>query len=865
MADRQRFELWVRQNRTPVFKTGAFNHSAICPCINFILKIKKSFFYLQVYLLMFKKKILLILLSFLTNITLANADIIKDFKITGNNRVSSENIIKYSGFKIGQNVSEKDLSSSLKKIYLTNNFADISLKIDHNILTINVLETPIIGDIFFIGSNKFNEDEVKKSLSTKSRQIYSKSRIKLDAEKLQITFRKMGFLNTIVEPRVVFLENNSVDVIFNINEGEMSYVKKILFEGNNNYSAGRLKDNIVSKTRSLISFSETDGAFLDSNLQLDKDMLQLFYQNHGYAKVEIADIDAVFDKMENGYILTYRINEGDIYKFGNSKIVNNDPSLHNDTKLEKLINIRKGRQFSMDKILDAKRNITTYLKSIGYNDMEIAYNFDFDENNKTVNISFVLQPTQKVYIDKITLLGNNKTKNNIILREMMIHEGDLYDKDKIELSKDRIYMLGYFKNVEIKEKLIDGTDLMELEIVVEEQFFGHFNFSIGYSGYYGIVGSVTTTINNFLGRGFTIGAGIERNGYMETYSANFYDPYIFTDKYNVGLGINASFSRFGDLGGGTQYTSYLLYKGYSYNFGLSLSFELATRLSLSIGLSASKYKYNLMGGYGYKLYEQFLGSRNSQILSIGLTYNKQNRARFATKGYLLQYTVNFGGLGFMGGQQFIQNTINANGNLQIFDEDLILHTEASAGIVNNLNKKNMIGMENLFTLGGYYRMRGFDFYGIGPRIQKEIFLNNISYSKSTLYYAVEGTKFYYLSAELRSPLFIPKDYGIYFSAFIDAGSVWGYAGKESYLSRKEGTIQQITGDNATTTNPDTEVINVSSTETVIDSNRIRVSAGLAITWNSPLLGEIGFYYAKPLVKHKYDRSLEFGIRMGRSF
>ena len=134
-----------------------------------------------------------------------------------------------------------------------------------------------------------------------------------------------------------------------------------------------------------------------------------------------------------------------------------------------------------------------------------------------------------------------------------------------------------------------------------------------------------------------------------------------------------------------------------------------------------------------------------------------------------------------------------------------------------------------------------------------------------MYYAVEGTKFYYLSAELRSPLFIPKDYGIYFAAFIDAGSVWGYAGKERYLSRQEGTIPKITGDTATTTNPDTEAINVSSTETVIDSNRIRVSAGFAITWNSPLLGEIGFYYAKPLVKHKYDRSLEFGIRMGRSF
>ena len=770
-----------------------------------------------------------------------NADIIKSISVSENSRITKDAIINFSGLKKGQNFDKYTLNNALKQIYRSGNFADVKIINSNEDIGITVLETPVVGDVFITGDYQFDADTVKKSLLTKSLQVYSKSRIKMDMERLQLTMKKMGFLNIKIEPRVVFLENNAVDVIFNINEGKMSYINDIIFEGNKNVSNRKLKSIILSKPRSVFTISSADGAIVDENIDKDVEMIETFYKNHGYAKAKVVNAMASFDKQDYDFILHYKIEEGNLYTFGNSSINSSLHTITKDSLFLDIIKLKQGQRFSLETIEKTKRKIVEYLNARGFSNIQPKHELIFNDEDKIVDVEYTLDIGQKVYIDKIKISGNHKTFNNVILREMMISEGDLYDKDKINLSRDRIYMLGYFKNVEIKENPIANSDLIDLEIIVEEQFFGRINLSIGYSGYYGIVGNIGLSINNFLGRGYGVSIGIDRSGFMESYSIGFFNPYMFSDKYNIGLGVNANFSRFGDIGGGTKYISNLLYKGYSYSGSISVSFELANRLTLTTTIGISKYLYKMLGSYSYQLYEQLLGTRNSQYIGLSLTYNKMNRVRFATKGYLLRYGVTFGGIGITGGQQFIQNTASAIGNIPIIGEDLYLHIEANGGILNNLNKNNIIGMENLFTLGGYTRMRGFDFYGIGPRIQK-IAANGIT---STLYYATEGNKYYYLTAEFRTPLFIPKDYGVYFSAFIDAGAVWGFAGISDHAKYTTNDIEYR--------------------EIIKDSSRMRVSGGLGITWQSPMFGEIGFYYAKPFVKQTYDTTLEFGIKMGANF
>ncbi len=770
-----------------------------------------------------------------------NAKVINNIEIIGNNRISSKTIIDYSGLMIGKNVNKYTLNNALKQIYRSGNFADVSIEDSKNKLIIKVLETPIIGDIFFVGSSKFSSDEAKKSLSTKSRQVYSKSRIKLDVEKLLVTFKKIGFLNVKIIPKAVFLDDNSVDIIFNIEEGEASHVSDIIFTGNKFFPSKKLNDSIISKKINSINVSPKS-IFIDDNLENDIKIIESMYKNKGFAKASVKTTIANFDKQKYNFTINYIIHEGKMYNFGKSEIITKIKTFENDKKLRKLITTKQGKKFSLRKINQTIAKITTYLKTKGFSNITPTYKLKFNDEKKIANIEYNLNISKKTYINKIRISGNNKTKNNVILREMMIHEGDVYDKDKIDLSHDRVYMLGYFKNVEIKEDIIQDSDLVDLEIVVDEQFFGRINFSVGYSGYYGIVGNIALSINNFLGRGYSVNMSIDRSGFMESYNIGFYNPYMFGDKYNIGFGSNTVFSRFGDLGGGTSYISYLPYKGYSFSQSFNVSFEIINRLILTATASTSKFVYKMLGSFGYDLYQQLLGSRNAQTIGLSLMYNQMNRIRFATRGYTLQYNVNLSGMGgLLPGQQFIQNNINATGNIPIFNDDLYLHIEASGGILNNMRKNTTIGMENLFSLGGYTRMRGFDFYGIGPRISKK----GSDGTSNSMYYATEGSKFYYISAELRTPLFIPKDYGIYFSAFVDAGSVWGFAGGKQKSSYKSG--------------------NVDYEEVIQDSSKMRLSAGVAITWQSTMFGEIGFYYARPLIKQPYDTELQFGIKMGTSF
>ena len=772
---------------------------------------------------------------------------LKDIEVSGNSRIQMQNIIQQSGLKSGKNITNNDLNKALKNIYQTGNFADVSVDQDKNgKVKINVVETPIIGNIYFTGNLEgIDEDEIKKNLLTQPRQIYSTSRIKFDRDRLYFVFNKMGYKNLHIEPRVVFLQDNSVDIIFNFSLGEISHIKSILFAGNKNFSDRTLRDNLVSKERMKLSLTDKNGGFEEEKIDVDKQLLKIFYQNKGYAKICISDPTITYDKRNNDLTILWQIDEGEKYTFSGFEIDTSMNKFKEDKDLIKKISIKQGKRFALNEIQASIAKMIAYLQTKGYSNVSIDYDLDFDNEQYKTNVIFNINFTQKVYIDRIKISGNHKTKNYVILREMMIHEGDIYDKSKIDLSRDRIFMLGYFKNVDIKENPVPNSDLLELEIIVEEQFFGNINLSIGYSGYYGIVGNIGLTLNNFLGRGYTIGLGINRNGYMENYNLQFFDPYFFNNRYNIGFGANLYFSRFGDLGGGTSYISNLLYKGYNYGGLITFSFELAERLRLQFNIGGSNYIYKNLGASGYQLYEQFFGTRTSFTFGFDLTYNQMNRARFATKGYLLQYSFNYGSFGIKNTQQFMQNIVNAIANIQVFGEDLIFHLEGSAGITTSLKKDQILSTAYLYSLGGYARMRGFNFSGIGPRIQISDSLGN----KKQMYYSTDGTQFYCISAELRSTLMIPKDYGIYFSAFVDAGATWGFAGKETVAYSLRLINNNI----------------ISQKEEILDSSKIRVSAGIGITWNSPMIGEIGFYYAKPIVKQPYDTTLEFGIKMGHQF
>ena len=774
----------------------------------------------------------------------AGAEVIKDIIITGNDRTGSDIIISKLNIKVGQNISKQQLNEALKRLYTTEYFADISLSFDNkSVLQINVLENPIVAGVYITGDSKIDSDDIKRQLSTQPLQTYSKNKIKFDMEGLYSVYQRMGYMNINILPKVVFLDENAVDIIFHINEGEPSYVRQINFHGNNHYTDFSLSENIYSQKRLPLAFTRTSGSFVQDNLERDKELLKHFYHSRGYARMDVVNYTAGFDKEQFGFVLDFFIEEGEKYNFGNITINSKFDNFNNNKEILQLIETKTGKEYNIDKIQQSLIKISNYLGEQGYANVKPTYKLQINNKDKTVDVIYTFNVSQKLYIDKITISGNTKTQTNVILRELTIDEGDLYNSTSIMLSKDKLIMLGYFKSVDIKEYFIPNSDLVALEIVVEEQFSGQVNLSLGYSNYFGLTGQINLQIQNFLGRGYNAGISLDKNGYTASGRINFFDPYFF-GKYRIGFGISLYGSYFGDLSfGDTKYLSNIPYKGYSFGGDIMFNFELMNRLNLSVDIGYSNYKYLQLASYGYRLYNQLMGSRQNTYIALGITWNKANRARYSTKGFILQGNITFAGFGLPKQQQFIKYTGQFMHNLQLYGENLILHTEIMGGYVQNIGTKNqIIGFENMFSLGGY-QMRGFNFYGIGANIYSSAY-------NSYMTYAIDSTKYYYATIELRTPLFIPKDYGIYLSGFVDIGAAWGFSGNSKYI-RYDAIYQGITLQNY-------------NYEMVVESWKPRISAGVGITWNSPM-GAIGVYYAKPLYKQKYDMTMEFGLKVGTQF
>ena len=778
-----------------------------------------------------------------------HAEIVKDINITGNQRIGENIILSKLPFKVGDGLTNKVLNDCVKRLYRSEYFSDITMYFDEakkGVLHINVLENPIVADVYITGDTQLDADDIKKQLSTKSLQMYSKNKVKFDADGLLNVYQRMGYLNTKIEPKVVFLDDNAVDIIFDIQEGDLSYIRDINFYGNKSFLSRRLLENIVSQKRSLVAFTKNSGNFTNEMFEQDKKALMQFYHSRGFARMSVANATAGFDKEKMDFVLDFYINEGDKYRFGDVDIDTDVVKFQDDIKLKKAILVRTGDVYNIEKLNQSVFDISKYLAEIGFTNVKPVYKLVIDDKNRVVNVLFSFSIGQKMYIDRIKISGNTKTHDNVILRELMVHEGDLYNYSAISESRDRLWMTGYFKNVEIKENIIPNSDLVELEIIVEEQFSGTINGSIGYSNYFGLTLGGAVQINNIFGRGYNVGLSVDKNGFMDRASVNFFNPYFF-GKHNIGFGVNLYGTYFGSLWGGTKYTSGLPYKGYSYGGSMTFSFELLNRLSLSVDIGYSAYKYSSMtNSWAYKLYGQMMGDRQSVFLGLNLTYNQMNRFRYATKGYLFQAGIMFSGFGIPKMQQFIKYTGRFIHNWQIFGEDLIFHTEIMGGYVQSIGRVNqLIGFENLFSLGGY-QMRGFNFYGIGSNIAR-----TVGGQTTYMTYAIDSKAYYYASFEFRSPLFIPKDFGIYASVFVDIGAAWGFSG--ALLNTLYNVYQQIPGTGMAMSLP--------VQEKIVQSPKPRVSVGVGLTWNSPM-GAIGIYYAKPLVKQEYDMTMEFGVKIG---
>jgi len=781
-----------------------------------ILKIYKSF---EVYKIM-KKFLITALCSSVLPLS-ASAYIVKDIQVVGNKRVDVDTVRSYISFVRNVNIDSQVENEAIKTLYETDLFESVNLKNSNNVLIVKVKENPTVNKVVFEGNSKLKDEVLAKEISLKSRLAFTKARVQEDVNKIIELYNKNGRYGVSITPKIVNLSENRVDVIFEIKEGKESKIEKIIFIGNNHFKDSDLSIVVSSKQAAWYRFFSSADSYSSMRLEYDKDLLTQFYQSKGYANVSIESVSSEYIQSKNKFIVTFVIEEGDLYKFGDLKIHSNIENI-SEKDLTNLITIKKGDIFNLNNLEKIAEKMSSTLSNLGYAFVEVNPNTSLNDETKEVDITFEISKASKTYIRNIEIIGNMRTKDHVIRREMKLMEGDPYNKHKIVKSDKALKALDYFETVNVATKKTEKKDLVDLEVKVQEKSTASLGFAGGYNSLEGPIGQINFNDKNLFGYGRELDAT-----FMRAKARADFDIGI-TERHFLGRPLIAGANVF-VLNQKKSESRQIGYSSSKKGFALKLGYNITENLTHYLRYSFSNQKLSEI--QSKKWYIDYYGLKSKKISSIGhsLYYADFDSSNNPDHGYSLELSQDVAGVG--GNEKFIKHSVAANYYLPVAG-DMTLLASAQAGHIKSYGKQKYVSLDEKFHLGGD-DLRGFDYYGIGPRFKvcnDKMVCSDTNYRGET----VGGNRYYLASLELKVPFDFAKETGIHGILFLDAGEVWGVDIDKQYQDR------------------------------IFQQRGIRASCGLGFGLTTPL-GPISFTYGMPLKKRRFDQKKSFNIAFKTNF
>lgn len=734
-------------------------------------------------------------------------------EIIGNQRVETPTIMSYIDIKPGDQISEAKIEEVLKNLFATGLFADVLIERVGSRLVIKVVENKIINRIAFEGNERLKDEMLQSEIGLRPREVYTPARVQEAAQKIRDMYRLSGRYGAKIEPKIIEREQNRVDLIFEITEGKPTSINKIIFVGNSHFSVSRLESIILTKETRWYRFFSSDDTYDPDRLAYDKELLRKYYYEHGYADFKVESAVAELDPDNQEFYITYTLAEGKRYQFGDVKVTVELAKV-NVQGLQDLITFEKGDWFNSREVEKTIDNLNTAIGEQGFAFIEIEPKLKRDATNCIVGVEFVVKEGRHVYINRIDIIGNDRTNDDVIRREFRLSEGDPYNSVKLKRSEQRIQNLDYFKKVDIKQEPTAAPDKIDLKVEVEDKPTGSLQFSAGYSTTDGVLGSVTMNERNLMGMGYDLYGSAQVAQRSTDFHVGFADPYFLNKPLTAGIDAFHSSRKYNTKSqdstgyqqtrtGGTPSIAYELTE----YLGQSWSYTIRRDLINDIRKNASPY---------------LMAQRGTWILSYmghNLFYDKRDSSVEPTQGYYGALADEISGLG--GDVRYFKNSVRAGGYIPLDEEHKwVVATKASAGAMTGMGQTTRVA--DRFELGGE-SLRGFADSGIGPRdgLTKD---------------ALGGLLYYKATVELSFPLGLPKELGISGNLFTDAGSVWHSGNK----SKAPNII-------------------------VSNGQAIRLSVGTGINWRSPF-GLIGVSLAKALIRKKHiDRTEVFRVNFGTTF
>ena len=740
--------------------------------------------------------------------------------VRGNQRIDQTTVLSYLPIQPGDTIDPAVLDVAVRTLTRTDLFADVQLGVQANgDLIVEIVENPIINQVVFEGNGAISEDKLREEVTLAPRGIYTRARVQEDVGKIVELYRLSGRISATVTPKLVQLDQNRVDVVFEINEGPETGVRAITFLGNTAFSDGDLQEVMVTKRSEWWRLFGSNDNYDPNRLDYDREQLRKFYTNRGYYDFRVLSAIAELAPDDSAFGITITLDEGDRYNFGTVKVVTENDRL-NPAFLERLLPVRSGQLYESDKIESAVDALTFAAGSAGYAFVEIDPTYQANPETDTVDVTFNVREGQRVYVDRINVIGNTRTLDNVIRREMMLTEGDAFNRTLLERSRNNLRALGFFKDVTVEEARGSAPDRSVVNVSVQEQPTGELSVGAGFSSVDSFVVNLGITERNFRGRGQNVVARVEWGSLRQQIDFRFTEPKF------LGRDLRAGFDAFHSRYDLSEYSSYD-YR--STGGGLRLSYPLnaytllSTRYFLKSDEIIVPFSFcNTGGGTGSSALCDQVGSFLNSSAGYTLFVDRRNDPIRPTRGWTGRLIQDFAGIG--GDVNYVKTEAEISAYWGI-TPNWVVSTSASSGYVSGWGG-DPIRINDRFFKGGN-SFRGFETAGIGPR-------------DLTTTDALGGNFYAIGTVELTVPNGLPEEYGIRTSLFTDVGTVGAL--DERYTVNADGT-------------PSTRII---------DDLELRASAGLSIHWRSPM-GPIRFDLSKILGKEDYDKTETFRFSTSTQF
>jgi outer membrane protein insertion porin family len=763
---------------------------------------------------------------------------IKSIRVEGNKRVEPETIRSYLTFSSGDAYDPAKVDDSLKALFATGLFQDVRMRKEGSTLVIVLVENPIVNRVAFEGNKEIEDDTLASEVQLKPRAVYTRARVQADVQRILNLYRRQGLYAAQVDPKIINLDNNRIDVVFEINEGPTTKVRAINFIGNSAFSDSQLRFIISTTQTTLLSFLKSTNIYDPDRLNLDRELLRQFYLKNGYADARIISATADLDRDGRGFFITFTIEEGDRYRFGAIDIESNLSSL-NVNSISGNVLTRTGRVYNSDKVERTVEALTIAVSQQGYSFGQVKPRFDRDDVNHAMNITYVIDEGPRIYIERINVVGNFRTHDDVIRREFRVAEGDAFNRLLVEAARKRLRALGFFKNVDIDTEPGSAPDRVVLIVRLVEQPTGELSFGAGYSTSEGVIGDISLTERNLMGKGQYVRLGFSGSFERAQVDFSFTEPH-FLDR-NLAAGFDLFYKE-------VDFTNEASFRERNAGGDIRLGFPIADDTQMGL-----RYRFERQTIYDVSedaslAVQTSEGTFNTSSVGYTVAYDTRNVVNSPTAGAFVSLSQDLAGVG--GDVRYLRSVADARAYYPVTNK-ITLVGRAQGGVISGWGGDD-VRVADLFFKGGE-TVRGFDRAGFGPRDACEDPVTGQQVGHCTKD-ALGGEIYWATTAELRFPFpFIPDNLGMQGAFFVDAGSLWD-----------PSQIATTAVDAGNLDDCNKKAKNCVRPSFINDSSMPRVSAGFSLIWQSPL-GPLRADIAEALLKAEFDRTELFRFGASTNF